>query len=102
MMEHNMLYVLTFHAAPMEIEKKPPLLLPTPDLRTPLVSERIDLLEGDEPAAAKVSAFLRGALAANGNHGTTDALVPWMCDVLLSKHSLKAYGRDLVDFVRRM
>jgi site-specific recombinase XerD len=25
-----------------------------------------------------------------------------MCDVLLSKHSLKAYGRDLVDFVRHM
>ena len=68
----------------------------------PLVSEQLDLLEGDEPAADKVSTFLRGALARKGNDGTSEALVPWMCDVLLSKHSLKAYGRDLVDFVRRM
>jgi site-specific recombinase XerD len=68
----------------------------------PLVPEELDLLEGDEPAQDKVSAFLRGALAKKGNDGASEALVPWMCDVLLSKHSLKAYGRDLVDFARRM
>jgi site-specific recombinase XerD len=28
--------------------------------------------------------------------------VPWICDSLLSNHSVKAYGRDLVDFVRHM
>ena len=33
---------------------------------------------------------------------TAGALVPWICDVLLSNHSVKAYGRDLMDFVRHM
>ena len=28
--------------------------------------------------------------------------MPWICDVLLSNHSVKAYGRDLMDFVRHM
>jgi site-specific recombinase XerD len=31
-----------------------------------------------------------------------DALVPWICDVLLSEHSVKAYGRDLAHFVAKM
>ena len=72
--------------------------------RTPLVPERSDFLEGDAPAAAKVEAFLAWALAATGNDapGTARALVPWICDALLSKHSVKAYGRDLVDFARHM
>ena len=30
------------------------------------------------------------------------ALVPWICDALLSNHSVKAYGRDLMDFLRHM
>ena len=30
------------------------------------------------------------------------ALVPWICDALLSNHSVKAYGRDFMDFVRHM
>jgi site-specific recombinase XerD len=30
------------------------------------------------------------------------ALVPWMCDALLSNHSVKAYNRDFMDFARRM
>jgi site-specific recombinase XerD len=55
------------------------------------------------PAAVKVQAFLAQALAAAGGpESAAEALVPWMCDALLSKHSLKAYGRDLVDFVRHM
>ena len=33
---------------------------------------------------------------------TAGALVPWICDALLSNHSVKAYGRDLMDFVRHM
>ena len=33
---------------------------------------------------------------------TAGALVPWICDALLSNHSVKAYGRDLMDFLRQM
>ena len=72
--------------------------------RVPLVPERSDFLEGDAPAAAKVEAFLAQALAATGGDAptTAGALVPWICDVLLSNHSVKAYGRDLMDFLRHM
>src|SRR3954471_17198595 len=72
--------------------------------RPPLVPERSDFLEGDAPAAARVEAFLANALAATGGDAptTAGALVPWVCDALLSNHSVKAYGRDLVDFVRHM
>jgi len=28
--------------------------------------------------------------------------VPWICDALQSNHSVKAYGRDLTDFLRDM
>src|SRR5512135_40900 len=72
--------------------------------RTPLLPERSDFLEGDSPAAEKVEAFLARALEATGSEATctAGALVPWICDVLLSNHSVKAYGRDLMDFVRHM
>src|SRR3954451_6381653 len=83
--------------------------LPQPDAepvpsRIPLVPERSDFLEGDAPAASKVEAFLAQALAATGTEAptTAGALVPWICDALLSTHSVKAYGRDLMDFVRHM
>src|SRR5262249_20875141 len=63
-----------------------------------------DFLEGDSPAAAKVEAFLAQALEATSSEAnlTAGALVPWICDALLSNHSVKAYGRDLMDFVRHM
>src|SRR5438552_2998888 len=72
--------------------------------RVPLVPERSDFLEGDAPAASKVEAFLAQALAATGTEAptTAGALVPWICDALLSNHSVKAYGRDLMDFLRLM
>src|SRR5262245_22430540 len=72
--------------------------------RTPLVPERSDFLEGDAPAADKVEAFLARALEATGTDAptTAGALVPWICDALLSNHSVKAYGRDLMDFLRHM
>lgn len=78
--------------------------LPSPvKRRPPLVPERSDFLDGDAPAADKVEAFLSQALEASGSAaGAAGALVPWMCDALLSNHSVKAYGRDLTDFVRRM
>src|SRR4051794_19158789 len=70
----------------------------------PLVPERSDFLEGDAPAAARVEAFLANALEATGGDAptTAGALVPWICDALLSNHSVKAYGRDLMDFLRHM
>jgi hypothetical protein len=81
---------------PTEAEPAPP--------RAPLVPERSDFLEGDAPAAARVEAFLAHALEATGSDAptTAGALVPWICDALLSNHSVKAYGRDFLDFVRHM
>jgi site-specific recombinase XerD len=79
-------------------------ILPPAPPRRPLMPERSDFLAGDEPAADKVEAFLAKALpAVTSNPATTaHALVPWICDALLSNHSIKAYGRDFVDFVRHM
>jgi site-specific recombinase XerD len=73
-------------------------------VRVPLVPERSDFLEGDSPAADKVAIFLARALEATGGDAptTAGALVPWICDALLSNHSVKAYGRDFMDFVRHM
>jgi site-specific recombinase XerD len=83
-----------------------PVVLPTaaaPRPRTPLVAEDSPFLQEDQPVATKVEAFLAQALAASADRASAaHALVPWMCDVLQSKHSFKAYGRDLVDFVRHM
>jgi integrase len=82
--------------------------LPPPDAeaasprRTPLLAERSEFLEGDAPAAEKVEAFLAQAFAATGSASPAQALVPWICDALLSNHSVKAYGRDLMDFLRHM
>jgi site-specific recombinase XerD len=75
-----------------------------PPKRPPLVPERSDFLDGDAPAAARVEEFLARALGAAGGSAPTaaGALVPWICDALLSNHSVKAYGRDLTDFLRHM
>jgi site-specific recombinase XerD len=72
--------------------------------RPPLLPERSDFLDGDAPAADKVQAFLTRALEATGSAAdqAAAALVPWICDALLSNHSVKAYGRDLMDFIRHM
>ena len=76
----------------------------SPPPRPPLVPEASDFLDGDAPAADKVAAFLAHALEATGGHAPAiaAALVPWICDALLSNHSVKAYGRDLTDFFRHM
>src|SRR4051812_32212435 len=83
--------------------------VPTPEAeavppRPPLVPERTDFLEGDAPAAEKVEAFLARALEATGGGAPTTAggLVPWVFDALLSNHSVKAYCRGLMDFLRHM
>jgi hypothetical protein len=89
-----------------EIDTRPALPPPTeaePPRRAPLLPEHSDFLEGGEaPAAAKVEAFLAQAFAASGSESPAQALVPWICDALLSNHSVKAYGRDLMDFLRHM
>ncbi|MBV8488071.1 MAG: hypothetical protein JO161_07310 [Planctomycetaceae bacterium] len=66
-----------------------------PSVRHP--SARKGPLGGDSPAADKVQAFLARALEATGADAptTAGALVLRICDVLLSNHSVKAYGRDL-------
>ena len=84
-----------------DVSGLPALPPPTPP-RAPLVPERSEFLEGDAPAAAKVEAFLAQAFAASGSESPAQALVPWICDALLSNHSVKAYGRDLMDFLRHM
>jgi hypothetical protein len=81
-----------------------PVAPPLPRRERALLPESSDFLEGDEPAADKVEAFLAKALdtiAANPED-TAHALVPWISDVLLSNHSIKAYGRDFLDFVQHM
>lgn len=61
------------------------------------------LTDGDAPAADKVAAFLANALQSVGPGPVPSAaLVPWICDALQSDHSIKAYGRDLADFLRHM
>ncbi len=46
----------------------------------------------------QVAAYLRSVMPQADSAGSpAAALVPWFCDVLLSEHSLKAYGRDLAD-----
>ncbi len=73
-------------------------------IRPPLVPERIDVFEGERPAEQKVSAFLARLIpAAEGAaKSPAGALVPWVCDVLLSEHSVKGYGRDLAHFTGHM
>jgi site-specific recombinase XerD len=73
--------------------------------RLPLVPERIDVFDGDEPAEEKVSAFLATVIPAAEEarqKSPAGALFAWVCDVLLSEHSVKAYGRDLAHFVVHM
>ena len=83
---------------PQELHEAKPLRRP------PLVPERVNVFEGDQPAEEKVSAFLARVIPAaeEGRQSPAGALVAWVCDVLLSEHSLKAYGRDLAHFVGHM
>src|SRR3974377_1123356 len=75
---------------------------PAPPRTPPLLPERTEFLDGESPAPAKVEAFLAKAFAASGSESPAQALVPWICDALLSNPSGKASGRDLMDFLRHM
>ena len=93
----------TIHCTPPSDSQLPAPTTRAGQARPPLVPERSDFLEGDAPAADKVQAFLANALEASGGPANVaGALVPWICDALLSNHSVKAYGRDFMDFVRHM
>ena len=72
--------------------------------RKTLLMERQKFMADDAPSADKVAGFLSDALAASGPGAAdaTAALVPWICDALQSGHSIKAYGRDLTDFLRHL
>jgi hypothetical protein len=99
-------------AAPVLVPSAPAQTTPARPRRLALLPERSDFLAGD--TEAKVEAFLAQALVSQTLPDVTSApesaaqalvpqaLVPWICDVLLSNHSIKAYGRDLVHFVRQM
>jgi site-specific recombinase XerD len=69
----------------------------TQPVHTPLVAE-------DLSSEAKVATFLARLLpqARPGMPGPVSALVPWVCDRLLSEHSRRAYARDLSAFVHHM
>ena len=73
---------------------------------TPLVSEQSGVIDGEAPAEERVAAFLARVMSVAdlqaSSRNPAAALVPWICDVLLSEHSVKGYGRDLAHFVRHM
>lgn len=60
--------------------------------------------EGDDIATPEqeVAAFLaeRLPVQSDANRDPAVALVPWICDVLMSERSIEAYGADLAQFIR--
>ena len=70
----------------------------------PLVPENINLTTRGRPDEAKMTRFLSTMLPAADRAGSDPAaaLVPWLCDVLNSGNSYKAYGRAFRKFVKAM
>ena len=62
--------------------------------------EVISHAEELDATASQVADFLASRLPANTAHGRNPALalVPWICDVLMSEKSMEAYGTDLAQF----
>ncbi len=75
-------------------------------VNVPLVPEETRMEWGSDTTESKVEAFLARVVPAAGTNATSpdarSALVPWVCDTLLSEHSVVGYGRDLAHFVRHM
>lgn len=69
-------------------------------------SNAVEVLPNEETTtvenASEVANFLAERLPANrpGGQDPAIALVPWMCDVLLSEKSMEAYGTDLAQFAQ--
>lgn len=72
----------------------------------PLLSESIRLTWERDDTESRLANFLSCVLpAAEVNRDSPDpksALIPWVCDVLLSEHSVMGYGRDLAHFVKHL
>jgi len=75
-----------------------------PGSTEPIASEQDLTPDHGGDTESRVEVFLAGVMPAAERAGESPvlALVPWVCDVLLSEHSLKAYGRDLTHFSRHM
>jgi site-specific recombinase XerD len=71
-----------------------------------LVPETIEVIDEEVPAEEKVAAFLARVVPLTDSDDTPrnpgSALVPWVCDALVSEHSVKGYGRDLAHFLLHM
>ena len=62
-----------------------------------------DIAIAGENREQKVALFLDSVFPAIGNtQDPISAIVPWLCDVLLSEESLKAYSSDLKQFASQM
>ena len=71
-----------------------------------LLPAQVRSSSGVEPVEEKIATFLSRVLPAtspaDGAMPPGLALVPWMCDVLRSEHSLRGYGRDIAHFVQHL
>ncbi len=75
-----------------------------------LIEQRSELalasVERDVSTQHRVGELLSASFKASGglagNTTPAEALIPWICDVLLSDESVKAYGREIRDFVGYM
>jgi integrase/recombinase XerD len=74
--------------------------------KDPMLRNELSGIPGCSSITTKVSEFLARVIpAAEANASAPDArsaLIPWVCDALLSEHSIVGYGRDLAHFVRHM
>lgn len=69
-----------------------------------LVREQQAVIEPADATEEKVAEFLSRVIPATAvcEYDPARALVPWVCDVLQSEHSVKAYGTDLAHFAGHM
>lgn len=72
----------------------------------PLIAETTRVIQGEAPAEQEVSTFLANVIPVatfdDRCQSPVSALVPWVCDVLCSEHSISGYGRDLAHFLRHL
>ncbi len=62
------------------------------------------IMTDDDFSRDEVASILKSLLPGNPGFRVDPvaALVPWICDVLLSENSVKGYGRDLAHFAGHM
>ena len=90
----------------METTTNLPAVLPTdaasPARRPSCPSGATSWKATPRPPPRSKPSWPRRLVATGSDPSPAQALVPWICDALLSNHSVKAYGRDLMDFLRHM